>query len=125
MIAAFSIGLLVCSCTSPPSPPDIPAEQPTSSAASDPEPDLEAWAQIEMTVLDAIDYDPRPKGAAYDAENDRVVVTLYTLGDEVTPAEIRDMETAGEAATDGVDVVVETTDADPPRYDEGKEDVDP
>lgn len=79
-------------------------------------PDAE-WSKVELAVLDAIDDDPHPKQARYEVEADRIVVTVHLLGDEIPAEHLRDLEMRAEEVTDGIDVVVTTTDADVPTED--------
>lgn len=102
------------------SPGDEPTP-PTSSSGAQPQQSDEAWTELELAVLDALSYDPHPKDARYEPENKRVVVTLYTLGDDLTDSEIHNLEAAGEKATDDVDVVIEPTDEDQPSEDDSNE----
>ena len=86
---------------------------PSASAPSTSQPDGD-YAALELAVLDALADDPHPKDARYEADHDRVVVTVRTEGDALDPDALRDLEEKAEAVTDGVDVVVETTDQDTP-----------
>jgi hypothetical protein len=72
---------------------------------------------LELAVLDALADDPHPKDARYEADRDRVVVTVRTEGAALDPEVLRELEEKAEQVTDGVDVVVETTDQDTPTED--------
>lgn len=55
--------------------------------------------------------------ARYEADADRVVVTVHTLGEELPDEHLQDLEARAEEATDGIDVIVMTDDKDPPTED--------
>ncbi len=71
-------------------------------------------ANLERTVINAINIDDRPVEVRYEASEDHLVLTVYTLGDDLTPEEIEEFEAAAEAASSGVDVVVHLTSDDAP-----------
>lgn len=116
-----SVLLAACGASTGSGSPEDEQTSPTSSTDAQPQQSEEAWTELELAVLDALSYDPHPKDARYEPENNRVVVTLYTLGDDLTDREIHDLEAAGEKATDDVDVVIEPTDEDQPSEDDNNE----
>lgn len=85
----------------------------SASTPSTSQPDA-AYTALELAVLDALADDPHPKDARYEADRDRVVVTVRTQGTPLGPDALRDLAEKAEEVTDGVDVVVETTDQDAP-----------
>ena len=89
---------------------------PSTSAPSTGQPDAGNTA-LELAVLDALADDPHPKDVRYEADRDRVVVTVRTEGAALAPEVLRELEERAEQVTDGVDVVVETTDQDTPTED--------
>lgn len=84
---------------------------PPASASGQPD---AGHTALELAVLDALADDPHPKDARYEADQDRVVVTVRTQGAALDADALRDLEEQAEQVTDGVDVVVETTDEDVP-----------
>lgn len=84
---------------------------PPASASDQPD---AGHTALELAVLDALADDPHPKDARYEADQDRVVVTVRTQGAALDADALRDLEEQAEQVTDGVDVVVETTDEDVP-----------
>ncbi len=73
------------------------------------------WSSTELAVLKRVDDEhPGPKEARFEAERNRVVVTLYTEGDDLSDAELSEIKAQAEEVTGGVPVVVVTTDDDPP-----------
>ena len=94
---------------------DAPSTAAPTDAPPD-QPDADRTA-LELAVLDALADDPHPKDARYEPDEDRVVVTVRTQGAPLDAAGVRALEETAERVTDGVDVVVETTDEDAPTED--------
>ena len=91
--------------------PGTTADVPSATAPEQPD---AAHTDLELAVLDALADDPHQKAARYEADDDRVVVTVWTQGGTLDADALRDLEQRAEQVTDGVDVVVETTDEDAP-----------
>lgn len=91
---------------------DVPA----TPAATDHQPDA-ARAALELAVLDALADDPHPKDVRYEPDRERVVVTVRTSGTALDPDVLSELRERAEGVTDGVEVVVETTDEDVPTED--------
>lgn len=89
---------------------------PSTPAATDHQPDA-ARAALELAVLDALADDPHPKDVRYEPDRERVVVTVRTSGTALDPDVLSELRERAEGVTDGVEVVVETTDEDVPTED--------
>jgi len=74
-------------------------------------------SDLERTVINAINIDNRPVEVRYEASERHLVLTVYTLGDDLTAEEIGEFEAAAEAVSSGVDVVVHLTSDDAPEAD--------
>lgn len=110
--SALALGLLTaCGTAEGTLEPGSPLVSTTTSHPSQPD---GAWTETELAVLDAIAFDTNPKGARYEPDANRVVVTIYKLGDTYTEEDIDNLTSAGEAAVEDVEVVIELTDAEPP-----------
>lgn len=109
-------GLLLTACSA--STPDDGVRS-DSTRPSEPAQSQESWSEIEMAVLDALDDLPYPMGAAYEVEQDRVLVTVFVEDGEMDESQIDDLETLGRQAAGGIDVVVECSDEGPPEEQDG------
>ncbi len=104
-VCGLAIILSVTAC-SPPSPePEWP-----SDAQNQDEANLEISVILALNAYD----DDRPKQVRYDSDTDRVIVTIYTLGEEFTESDLAGYREHAEAFSGGIEVVVELTDEDPP-----------
>ncbi len=115
LLAAVAVVVLVASaCTggSDGAPGDVPA----NPAATADQPDA-GRAVLERAVLDALADDPHPKDVRWEPDRERVVVTVRTSGATLDPEVLSDLRERAEGVTDGVEVVVETTDEDVPTED--------
>ena len=80
------------------------------------QPDAE-WSVMEMAVLEALRDDPSSKQARYEADADRIVVTIHSEGETIPEERLRGLQERAEEVTDGTPVVIETTDEDVPTGD--------
>ncbi|MFY1632806.1 hypothetical protein ACN27F_05865 [Solwaraspora sp. WMMB335] len=85
----------------------------TPTVPSSGQPD-ESRTDVELAVLEALDYDARPKAARYEPEAETVVVTVFSAGEEIPAAELQAYESAAEQASGGLDIVVEVSADDAP-----------
>ncbi len=111
LVAVVLLGASACAGA-----PDDGAGPASSSEGSTEQPDADRTS-IELAVLDALADDPHLKEARHEPGEDRVVVTVRTQGAPLAPDERRDLEERAEQVTDGIDVVVVTTDEDAPTED--------
>ncbi len=97
------------SSASPGRSDDADAIQPTD------QPGHAAWSDRELAVLQHLEDDhPGARKARYEPEKDRIVVTFYTEGDDISGGQLTQIEAVAEEVTGGVSVVVVTTDDDLP-----------
>jgi len=77
---------------------------------------IEGRSALESAVLDAVEAElgNRPMGARWEYEVNRVVVTLWSLGDRFSVQQLGRVRQVAEAVTDGIPAVVEVDDGDPP-----------
>jgi hypothetical protein len=115
LLAAVAVVVLVASaCTG--GGDGASGDVPASPAASGDQPDA-GRAVLERAVLDALAADPHPKDVRWEPDRERVVVTVRTSGAALDPEVLSDLRERAEGVTDGVEVVVETTDEDVPTED--------
>lgn len=123
-LVALGLPLLLGACgqvgdVEPPvATPGGVVETPESDAAatSTAQPDG-SWTDMELAVLEALSDDPASKEARYEADADRIVVTVHADGESLSDERLRDLQERAEEVTNGTPVVVETTDEDVPTED--------
>src|SRR5690606_15965319 len=77
VVAALAVGASACAGQVDGTPGTTTADVPSATA---PEQPGAAYTDLELAVLDALADDPHQKAARYEADEDRVVVTVWTQG---------------------------------------------
>ncbi|MDR1431638.1 MAG: hypothetical protein LBI99_05920 [Propionibacteriaceae bacterium] len=73
------------------------------------------WTQLELQVLDAFKGEggSRPLGARYESDAGRLVLTVWSLGEEMSVEQLEDYRVRAEEVTGGIPVVIEVNDGEP------------
>lgn len=73
------------------------------------------WTQLELKVLEALhEGSSRPMGARYERDANRVVVTIWPLGEKLSESQLDDYRVRAEEVTGGIPVVIEIGEGDAP-----------
>lgn len=107
--------LLVTACATPSEPESGPQGSNTPAMAKlEDQPEASWWATLELAAIHALDDVPHQKGARFEPDKNRVVVTIWTLGEEFSEARLHELQGQAAEATGDVDVVIELSHDDPP-----------
>lgn len=73
-----------------------------------------AQSQLELKVIDALG-DQYLTGARYEVDTNRVVVTIWPRGDDLSEQQLDHYRVLAEQVTDGIPVVIEVDNGEPVR----------